>query len=115
MECSLIALVGIATAYGRPFIGHPLYCDGTYDLDAEPWIALPIDSDFVCGELAYLRFEDGSTLMARVMDAGPLGQYNVQGKPILADIPVHLAPFALSGSVELYRIGAQARCYKMAK
>ena len=108
--CSLIALVGIATAYAGPYVGQPLYCGGTYDLQADPWIALPLGDDWQCGELAYLRFEDGSTLMARVMDTGPLGQYNVQGQRILADVPAHLAPFKLSGPVELYRIGEQARC-----
>jgi len=112
MACSLIALVGIATAYAGPYIGQPLYCGGVYDVQAEPWIALPISElgySWECGDLVYLRFADGSTLMARAMDAGPLGLYNVQGQAIMADVPVHLAPFALSGPVELYNFGEVAR------
>ena len=109
MACSLIALTGIATAYAGPYVGGPLYCGGVYDLQAAPWIALPTGGAWECGDLVYLRFEDGSTLMARALDAGPLGLYNVQGQAIIADVPAHLAPFALSGPVELYNFGEAAR------
>jgi hypothetical protein len=110
MACSLVALVGIATAYAGPYIGQPLYCGGVYDLQADPWIAMPIGGGgWECGDLVYLRFADGSTLMARAMDAGPLSLYNVEGQPIIADIPAHLAPFALSGPIELYNFGEAAR------
>jgi len=107
--CSLALVAGIATAYAGPYIGGPLYCGGTYDLGADPWIALPVGGDWECGDLVFVRFEDGSTLMARAMDAGPLGQYNVEGRAIIADIPAHLAPFKLSGPIELYNFGKAAR------
>jgi len=108
MECSLLLIAGIATAYAGQYVGQPLYCGGVYDVQAEPWIALPV-GEFECGDLVLVRFEDGSTLMARAMDAGPLGLYNVQGQAIIADVPAHLAPFALSGPIELYNFGEAAR------
>ena len=119
MACSLLLLAGIATAYAGPYVAGPLYCGGVYDVEAEPsesWIALPVDDPtWRCGDLVYVRFEDGSTLMARAMDAGPLGLYNVQGQRIIADIPAHLAPFALSGAIELYNFGEAARSCQVAR
>ena len=109
MVYSLALVAGIATAYAGPYVGQPLYCGGVYDVQAEPWIALPVGGAWECGDLVLVRFEDGSSLMARAMDAGPLGLYNVEGQPILADIPAHLAPFDLSGPIELYNFGEAAR------
>ena len=114
--CSLIALVGIATAYAGPYVGQPLYCGGTYDLQADPWIALPLGDDWRCGDTVRLRFEDGSTLMARAMDTGPFGAFCVRQvdgtcPPIIVDVPAHLAPFKLSGPVKLYNYGEAARQY----
>ena len=114
MECSLFTLVGIATVYAEPYIGQPLYCGGLYDVDMSPWIALPVGTDWQCGDPVRLRFEDGSTLTARAMDAGPFGAFCVKQPdgaclPIIVDIPAHLAPFPLSGPVELNNLGEAAR------
>ena len=114
MECSLITLVGIATAYAGPYVGQPLYCGGTYSLDTVPWVALPLEATWLCGDPVRLRFEDGTILKTRAMDTGPFGAFCVQQPsgacpPIIVDVPAHLAPFVLSGPVELYNFGETAR------
>ena len=112
----------LATVYGR--VGQPLYCSTPdaplyYDTTYPPWLALPIehyqDGRAQCGDLLYIRFSDGSTLMARAYDAGPFASYCVKQADgscpsIGLDVPAHLWPVGgLSAWVELYNVSAAHR------
>jgi len=123
----MLSLV-LATVYaGR--IGQPLYCSTPdapryYDTAYSPWLALPIehyqDGRVQCGDLLYLRFPDGSTLMARAYDAGPFASYCVRQADgscpsIGLDVPEHLWPVEdLSAFVEMYNISAAHRASRNA-
>ena len=107
-------LLGLATAYtATP--AAPLFCGGTFATTSAPFVALPVayhGTGWQCGDLVYLRFADGSTLMARARDAGPLSRYHIAdapGVPIVVDVPAHWAPFRLSGGVEMYNVSAAVR------
>ena len=106
----------VATWYAGAYVGQPLYCGGIYDESTEPWVALPIqDETWECGDLIFLRFENGDTLMARALDAGPFGDncvMQVDGScaPIAVDVPHHLWPAdGLSASVCMTNITARLR------
>jgi hypothetical protein len=78
----------IATMYtdtGLTFCGQ-----NTADIIG-PWVALPAGGDWQCGDLIFLRFEDGKTLMAHALDAGPFLYNCVETPdgclPIVADVP----------------------------
>jgi len=111
---TLLALSLVATCY--PHTG-PLYCGGTMDASV-PIVALPYQEygdTWECGDLVYLRFEDGSTLMARAMDTGPFGDNCVivgdECVPIAVDVPRAFWPLGdrLSAGVELWNFGGMAR------
>jgi hypothetical protein len=117
------AVVVLATVYLGP-IHSPLYCSTPYaplvfSPETTPWIALPIedylDGSVVCGDLYYIRFSDGSILMARALDAGPFAMYCVRQADgscpsIALDVPGHLWPVeGISGPVEVYPISKWAR------
>lgn len=111
-----LVLIGVATWYGGIYVGQPLASgEGYYTLDREPWVALDSSAlgDFYeWGDLLYLRFDNGTTMMARVWDCGPFSLYNVGGRPIVVDVPEHLAPFpGLSCGVEVWNISAMVREY----
>lgn len=103
---ALTVLVGVATVYGGPYVGQPLYCDGVgedlvYSEMTTPWVAVDVREfemgRILCGDELWLRFEDGSELRALALDAGPFEGYYVEQwgrQPIVVDVPVHLAPFA---------------------
>ena len=103
--CLLGVLVGVATMYTGP-TGAPSYCDRwdteyAYSEEMAPWVALDVglyESGVVaCGASVRLVFEDGQTLRARALDAGYLARHYVEEwgreRPIVADVPAHLAPF----------------------
>jgi len=102
----------VATWYAGAYVGQPLYCGGVYAETTESWIALPVDSGWQCGDLVYLSFGNGDALMARALDAGPLGDYCVvygdQCLPIAVDVPRHLWPDALAG-----QLSAPVRIYNV--
>ena len=115
-----LATVYIIAAYG----GQPLYCSTPqaplyYNAETSPWIALPVehyqDGSAQCGDLFYIRFPNGSTLMARAYDAGPFASYCVRQAggscpSIGVDVPEHLWPVdGLSAWVELYNVSAASR------
>lgn len=98
----LAVLVGIATYYTGP-VGAPLYCDNgsgyVYDSDAPPWVSLSehlYESSWAnCGDTVKILFEDGTSLVAIAMDAGPLQDYHLEESPelpLLVDVPEHLWP-----------------------
>jgi len=112
---ALLTVAAVATMYTD--IG-PLYCGGHTSTTQEPWLALPISqlgTTWQCGDLYYLRFSDGTTLMARALDAGPFAKYCVQLDnnclPIVADIPQAHAPFpGLSIPIaQMFNITAEVR------
>lgn len=92
---------------------------------AQPWIALPVSAyesgEAECGDLVYLAGVDGYgqpwSLMARALDAGPLGRYCVKTSEgcaaIEADVPKFLAPFpGLSARVDrMVNVSAMARAH----
>jgi len=84
----MVELLLVATMYAD--VG-PTYCGYHTDSIAEPWIAMPLGGDWQCGDLVYMRFYDGSTLMARALDAGPFLHHCVETAdgclPIVADVP----------------------------
>ena len=86
-------------------IGAPLGCGHTLTPNTEPWVAVPDPS--LCGHLFYIRFTDGSTLLARALDTGPFSNHCVSQPdgdcyPILLDIPAQHSPFpGLSAEIEL--------------
>lgn len=118
----------LVTMYGGSFEGGPLFCSTPseplfFSTDTQPWIALPIE-DFtsgkvMCGDLYYLRFENGQTLMARALDAGPFAMYcvrQVDGScpSIRMDVPVYFWPVdGISAWVEAYPISQWAREWGM--
>ena len=104
----------VATWYAGAYVGQPLYCGGTYAETTAPWVALPIqDKTWECGDLIFLRFENGDTLMARALDAGPRGTRELflgQGKQDFGAVPPFVVfvfpPFHMSGlpfSAPLFR------------
>jgi len=104
----------VATIYIAS-IGASLYCGPTVTSSTEPWIALPPDNTWECGDLYHLSFKDGTSLMARALDSGAFANHCVQTStgcyPIAVDIPQQFAPFpGLSvGLVRLTNITARAR------
>ena len=81
-------LLVIATMYAD--VG-PTYCGQMTGSIAEPWVALPLGGDWQCGDLVYMRFDDGQSLMARALDAGPFLHHCVETPdgclPIAVDVP----------------------------
>ena len=60
----------------------------------DPWVALPYETmglDWQLYDLIYMRFENGKSLMARALDAGPFYYHCVETAdgclPIMADVP----------------------------
>ncbi len=108
-------LIGVATVY--MLIGGPLFCGGTYDINAEPWVALDINQyrngSAECGDLILLTFPDGKYIIARAMDAGTLSRFHVDDWgpiPIVVDVPMHIKTFnGLSLPVKMYNITAGCR------
>lgn len=96
-----VLVVGMITVYAGQYVGQPLYCDRptmplTYTETTPPWVALD-HSEFEsgrvrCGDRIRV-YGEGWSLSARAWDAGTLYEYNVEGTPIVADVPVFLAPF----------------------
>lgn len=102
MNTAIIIVIGVMTVYGPGFWGNHLYCSTpenvlTYDIKTVPWVAIDVKlfrEEWVqCGDEILIWFENGETLKALALDAGPLYKYKIDGVPIVADIPVHLAPF----------------------
>lgn len=100
----VLVLVGTATMYAGP-ARAPLYCDGWdtewhYDVGTEPWVALDVglfESGLVpCGAPVTV-WGPGWSLRARALDAGRLAGHYVEewgaDRPIVVDVPEHLAPF----------------------
>jgi len=100
---ALVSLTGTGTTYAGEFVGHPVWCSrpGVIEyhpfyytqenLAAVPWVALPIeDTSWTCGDLILVRPKHYAPLLARALDAGPLGLYMVNSTPILVDIPTNL-------------------------
>jgi len=95
---------GVGTVYEGPFVGHPLYCSRpsnpyTYNsalLVRRPWVALPVDGDWTCGDPVLVLVRGGGYLLADALDAGPFGpsaDYRIWGQPVIVDIPKALAPY----------------------
>jgi len=112
-------LIGVVTVYATVFIGQPLFCDTGQGLvfseDTEPWVALDVDlyGDWAhCGDKILIR-GDGWELEALALDAGPLHEYWIEDwpdLPIIADVPMHLAPFpGLSAQVTMTNLDRQPR------
>jgi hypothetical protein len=82
------ALLIVATMYTD--LGTT-YCGQHTDSIIGPWVAMPISGDWQCGDLIYMRFEDGQSLMARALDAGPFLHHCVETADgclsIAADVP----------------------------
>lgn len=110
-----LQLTGVATYYTDEYTG-PLYCDRgeglTFSRETEPWVAV---ADWMyqtglikCHDLLLITFEDGTTLSAKALDAGPFSKYWVEdfkNLPIIVDIPEHLWPFkTMSGIVKVLNL-----------
>ena len=118
------AYPAVATWYGGPYVGKPLYCgDYTYSPNTEPWVAVSSENADLCGHLLaiWTRGRDGQEhlTLARVLDVGPFGSHCVMQPsgacwPIAFDIPWHLWPHGGDLSAEVVRwtdITAEARQY----
>ena len=99
------ALLLVATMYAD--LG-PTYCGQHTDSIIGPWVALPVETygaDWQCGDLVYLRFYDGQSLMARALDAGPFLYHCVETVdgclPIVADVPAEHWPHGHATSARL--------------
>jgi len=80
--------------YGEPFEGSNLSCSGfRYAEETGPWLAVPISwyesGKVECGDWFLIEFSDGSKMVARALDSGPIDEYNVwdTGLPFMADLP----------------------------
>lgn len=113
------AIIGVATVYTLlSWGGNPLFCGGVYDRDTKPWVALDVNhylgGHAKCGDLMLLVFKNGTSLLARAMDAGPLSKHYVKqwGKhlPIVVDVPEHLKTFpGISIPVRMYNLDTECR------
>jgi hypothetical protein len=122
-----MAAITLATMYaGSP--GAALYCSTPtepliFSAETTPFLALPVehylDGSVQCGDLMYLRFPNGSTLLARALDAGPFASYCVMQPDgscpnIGMDVPAHLwSVEGISGWVEAVNLSAFAREWGM--
>ncbi len=110
MNATALILIGVATWYGNPFIGEPLYCDCglppphrlVYARSTEPWLAMDpyyYEHGWNCGDEIWVYFGNSLVLKTALYDAGPLSHYYIEDfgpeVPIVADIPGHLWPFEL--------------------
>jgi hypothetical protein len=95
-------LVGVVTWYAGGFVGQPLYCSEPgarwrYDEATPAWVALDVgefeSGHARCGDRIVI-VGDGWSLEAVALDAGPLYDWSVEGKRIVADVPLHLWPLA---------------------
>lgn len=115
-------VAGALTVYAEPYVGRPLFCSTPevplyYAPTTSPWVALPFRDygiTWQCGDLIYLRFANGDTLMARALDAGPFGAYCVMQPDgecldIVADMPIYWTDAKLSMVGEAINISAVAR------
>jgi hypothetical protein len=118
-----MAALTLATMYTGP-TGAALYCSISsdsyvYSTDTTSFLALPVESyldgSVQCGDLMYIRFPNGSTLLARALDAGPFASYCVVQPDgtcpsIGMDVPSHLWPVGgISGWVEVVNLSAAYR------
>lgn len=85
---------GITFYYGDLFEGSNLACPGyKYEPETGPWLAVPVSwyesGKVECGDWFLIEFGDGSNMLARALDAGPIDEYNVwdTGLPFVADLP----------------------------
>ena len=110
---TVFLLIGLASWYGETHVGNPLYCDRgdglIYSEGLPPWVAVDVNlyrsGRVQCGDRLLLSFADGKRLVARALDAGYLAEYG-----IVADVPMHLAPFDLARGVVPVRVmNASAR------
>jgi hypothetical protein len=124
IDGAILLLAIAATRYDHPYVGRPLYCDRgqglVYAETTTPWVALDV-TEFKsgrvrCGDPVLVRFQDGTTLRARALDAGNLYDHYIAdlplpsgegrgegGLPIAVDVPTHLAPFpGLSAPAQLH-------------
>ncbi len=93
--CDVIVHYGVVTWYAiAAFAGGPLYCGGTFDVAAEPWIAMPSGGNWQCGDQIVI-WSGGQVYHLRARDCGPFDRYCViEGDrclPIVGDLPDHLA------------------------
>jgi hypothetical protein len=119
-------LTGVVTIYQEPYVGRPLYCSSPaepryYDVNSPAaWIAL--DAAYYesgrarCGDQVLVTGAvDGSgwAVIVQALDAGPLSAYYIEqwpDKPIVADLPAHLAPFSgLSAPARLINLSELRR------
>jgi hypothetical protein len=95
---------------------NPLY----FSPDMQPTVALPVGDYYradgvQCGDLYYIRWENGHTLMARAYDAGPFALYCVKQTDgtcpnIGMDVPSLFWPLeGTSGWAAVYPISQWAR------
>ena len=101
---------GIGTVYAGPFVSHPLSCSTpesplfytAHTLQEIPWIALPVDGLWVCGDVILVRPARYPAFIAQALDAGPLFDYTVNGRPILVDVPMDLVQWkGISAEVQV--------------
>jgi len=89
-------LTGGLTFYGGDFVGQGLACGGQYVPEQEEWVAMPIEwfmkGYISCGDVAHVRFRDGTTWEGPVLDSGCLLHYEIfdTGLPFVGDFPVYL-------------------------
>lgn len=101
---------GVLTWYA--YTGGPLRCGGTFD-PAEDWLAVDIDAlpGWRCNDL--IRATVGEDVMLlRIKDSGPLSRFNVEGVPIVGDLPAHAFPWpglSVQGTIENLTAGLRAR------
>lgn len=128
MPIIVVLMIGWATIYGGKFDapgeweGNYMYCSSAqralryYDAPPPgtyPWIALDV-SEYLsgrvkCNDLFYLRFGDGTVLMARALDAGYLYRAD---KGIVIDVPAAFSKYGVTRIVEAYNISAMRRKYE---
>ena len=106
-----LLLVGMLTMYAEPYVGQPLRCGSIYDT-THGWIAVDIDATgWRCNDLVRVTVGEDVMLLP-VRDSGPLSLYNVEGVPIVGDIPAHVFPWpglSVQGTLENLTAGLRAR------
>jgi hypothetical protein len=108
---------GLTFYYGPAFEGQPLYCGGVYEESNGPWIAVDVrwyeSGKTLCGDLYYIVFSDGSTMLARARDAGYLADYTVwdTGLSMIADLPLYFRQGRVTATGSIINLSELERGY----
>jgi hypothetical protein len=122
LAAALLATIGWQdggiTYYYEQFVGRELYCGNhRYEPETGPWLALDV-SEYEsgrarCGDVFLVEFYDGTTMLARALDAGYLYAYEDgvwdTGLPFVADLPYYWREGRVTATGRILNLSAAMR------